>query len=132
MPSLSKENNRIIKKKRHQTKTPTNYSIKEGCAMIYYTMLKSRVLYKMICQRWNVYYVTQNSCHLQTHTKEYNTMTGLVKKHLTNCVTTISPQDIEIIKSIYRNVKIRRKTYTVLSIEDSKTLKIPNLKNYIM
>ena len=65
-------------------------------------MLRSGVVYKITCPRCNACYVGQTSRHLQTRIKEHRTISGPVKNHIASCASTLSDENIEILKSTSR------------------------------
>ena len=65
-------------------------------------MLRSGVVYKIVCPRCNACYVGQTSRHLQTRFREHLNNTGPVKNHLLKCNTKITEDDIEILTSTSR------------------------------
>ena len=64
-------------------------------------MLKSGVVYKLTCPRCNACYVGETSRHLQTRFKEH-IKKGPMNIHLKECKTSISEENVDILKATAR------------------------------
>ena len=65
-------------------------------------MIRSGVVYKIICPRCNACYVGQTGRHLQARFREHIKNTGPIKKHLSNCNIVIDENNIEVVASSAR------------------------------
>ena len=65
-------------------------------------LMKSGVVYNLTCPRCSACYVGQTSRHLQTRFKEHLQRDGPIKTHLSQCGSTLTGTDVEIIQSTSR------------------------------
>ena len=65
-------------------------------------LMKSGVVYNLTCPRCSACYVGQTSRHLQTRFKEHIQRDGPIKTHLSQCGSTLTETDVEIIQSTSR------------------------------
>ena len=65
-------------------------------------MLRSKVVYKIVCPGCNASYVGQTSRHLTTRLNEHLTRKGPVKEHLETCHSRIDEQCINILAATHK------------------------------
>ena len=65
-------------------------------------LLKSGVVYELTCPRCSACYVGQTGRHLQTRLKEHIQRAGPMKTHLSQCSTTLTSDNIEILHATSR------------------------------
>ena len=65
-------------------------------------MLKSGVVYKIVCPSCEASYVGETTRHLQVRFKEHVQRAGPMKTHLFKCNTNLSHEDIDILQSTAR------------------------------
>ena len=82
-------------------------------------MLRSGIVYKISCPRCLACYVGQTSRHLLSRFKEHIGNNGTMKHHMSQCQSTITEDDIEILASTSRG-EPRLLTLEALYIEELK------------
>lgn len=65
-------------------------------------LMKSGVVYELTCPRCSARYVGQTGRHLQVRFKEHLQRSGPMKSHLSECATTLTDDDVEILQSTSR------------------------------
>ena len=65
-------------------------------------MLRSGVVYKLSCPRCSACYVGQTSRHMQSRFREHVKNQGPMKIHLTQCKTTLTEDNVDILQSTAR------------------------------
>ena len=65
-------------------------------------MLKSGVVYQITCPSCQARYVGETTRHLQTRIREHEQRAGPMKKHLSACKTSLTEEDVDILKATAR------------------------------
>ena len=74
-------------------------------------MLKSGLVYRLTCARCSACYVGETSRHLKSRVREHIQRAGPMKSNLSQCSTTITEEDVDILK------KSLRGEYYLLTLE---------------
>ena len=82
-------------------------------------MYRSGVVYQLKCPRCTACYVGETGRHMQVRFKEHIQRQGPMKKHLTNCKTTLSVEDVDILHQTARGESFRL-TLEALHIRERK------------
>ena len=82
-------------------------------------MLKSGLVYLITCPRCQACYVGETTRHLQVRIAEHVQRNGPMKKHLADCRSTISDENVEILQTSARGEEYLL-TLEALHIRDQK------------
>ena len=66
--------------------------------------LRSRVVYKIPCPRCTACYVGQTCRHIITRFKEHMKPSAAVRKHLNDCMSSVTFEQVELLASSSRSV----------------------------
>ena len=80
-------------------------------------MVRGMVVYRIICPCWSAYYVGQTSRHLEARFREHIKNAMPAKRHLRNCRTSATPDNVELVESTSRG-EIFLETLEVLWIKE--------------
>ena len=69
-------------------------------------ILKSGVVYKLTCPSCSACYVGETTRHIQARLKEHLQRAGPVKQHLNECNTSLSENNVEILKQSARGERV--------------------------
>ena len=65
-------------------------------------MLKSGLVYRLACPRCSACYVGETSRHLKSRFKEHIQRAGPMMSHLSQCSTSITEKNVNILKTSFR------------------------------